>query len=134
MKHGTRSKYVHDSCRCDECRQANTDYQWAADRRRKRALAAGAVDVEHGTRSTYKNYQCRCEACTAANAAACAAYARSRVEPVERQSRALRGDAQTSAGRGFSTLDPRPTGVAHPQNQDTPGHDGPGASHQRDGV
>lgn len=24
--HGTRSKYVNDECRCDECRRANTEY------------------------------------------------------------------------------------------------------------
>ena len=24
--HGTRSRYIHDKCRCDECRRANADY------------------------------------------------------------------------------------------------------------
>ena len=67
--HGTRSRYVHGACRCDECCRANTDYQWASNRRRARALASDAVQVEHGKKSTYDNYGCRCEACTAANAA-----------------------------------------------------------------
>lgn len=26
MEHGEYAKYVHDKCRCDECRAANTEY------------------------------------------------------------------------------------------------------------
>lgn len=29
IPHGTRSKYVNDMCRCDDCTQANTDRQRA---------------------------------------------------------------------------------------------------------
>ena len=78
MKHGTRAKCNHDRCRCDACRRANADYQWAANRRRKRALEAGTISPPHGALSTYNNYGCRCEACTEANAAMCKAYAASR--------------------------------------------------------
>lgn len=66
MRHGTRAKYVSDRCRCDECRRANADYQWAVNRRRKRALAVGATTAEHGQSSTYSNYGCRCDECRAA--------------------------------------------------------------------
>lgn len=34
-RHGTRSRYVRDKCRCDECRAANTAY--ARERNRQRA-------------------------------------------------------------------------------------------------
>lgn len=66
--HGRRSTYV-GGCRCDECRRANADYQWALGRRRRRALAADPSIVEHGTPSTYTNWGCRCDECRAANRA-----------------------------------------------------------------
>ena len=33
-EHGTRAKYVHDSCRCKPCTNANADYQRELDRER----------------------------------------------------------------------------------------------------
>lgn len=32
-KHGTRAKYVHERCRCPECRAANCAYQTAREKR-----------------------------------------------------------------------------------------------------
>ncbi len=65
MMHGTRAKYVHDRCRCEECTRVNSDYQrvWLAQH-------AGVEPPEHGTRSSYVNYRCRCDECTAAGAVA----------------------------------------------------------------
>lgn len=47
-EHGTRTKYVHDKCRCAKCRTANADYQrdymyeWQ-QRKRKQARAERAA-------------------------------------------------------------------------------------------
>lgn len=79
--HGaTGSCYRNHSCRCDECRAANSE------RRKKLLLAQGSTrttppkkrtawtpeplaedDPRHGTRNAYLNYRCRCQACTEAN-------------------------------------------------------------------
>jgi len=42
--HGTRSRYVHDRCRCDDCRRANREY---AQRRRAATDAADSLREEN---------------------------------------------------------------------------------------
>lgn len=69
--HGTRSRYNNAGCRCDRCRDANTQ-----DAARRKAERYAYVDnyslpptVEHG-RSAYNNWGCRCPICCAAQAEA----------------------------------------------------------------
>jgi hypothetical protein len=66
-RHGTRSTYTNNVCRCDLCRVANRDYM----RRLRDNLKARTVDGDepwHGTFSGYANWGCRCDLCKAANA------------------------------------------------------------------
>jgi hypothetical protein len=79
VKHGTRSKYVNDHCRCDDCRRANAEYMRALSRRiiAKRAAVRRFVEsrgtggrnyvdgITHG-RTGYCTYSCRCDVCTTA--------------------------------------------------------------------
>ena len=82
MKHGTASKYNHDRCRCDLCREAWNAHCRAKFRRinaearalREAAEAAGQVyvtarNVTHGKTGTYLTYGCRCDPCRAAHGA-----------------------------------------------------------------
>lgn len=72
MRHGTRTSYNHDGCRCRECSEANAEF--ARLRRIQRKTGRVLIDgrlvhplAQHGTRSGYSNWSCRCEACVAAN-------------------------------------------------------------------
>lgn len=71
--HGTRTRYQHHRCRCDDCRAAQATYvrEWARrqrigrpDGRRNRPVRTPS----HGTAYRYKRFECRCERCRAANA------------------------------------------------------------------
>lgn len=62
--HG-RSAYVHGTCRCPVCAQANREYAAELRARKSGTLAPG--DPRHGTVNGYSNYRCRCQACTRAN-------------------------------------------------------------------
>ena len=75
MEHGTRSSYVENKCRCDECRDANRVYQNQRDRQRYAYTQEHGLpdDVEHGA-SAYVNWGCRCEICTKAHAVKTAPY------------------------------------------------------------
>lgn len=68
--HGTTYRYSHFGCRCDECREANTE---VGRRFRERRLATDTPDRLHGTVNAYRNYGCRCEPCREAGAASNAA-------------------------------------------------------------
>lgn len=63
MIHGSRSTYIHEDCRCDLCRAANTAYakQMRADRRRR--IEADPTLRPHGDAYTYTNWGCRCQPC-----------------------------------------------------------------------
>lgn len=74
---GSGAKYVHEGCRCDECRAANTRRVKRRTAERKVELAENPdLPVEHGSASTYMNWGCRCVPCTAANTEYCAPYVR----------------------------------------------------------
>lgn len=62
VEHGTRSRYIHDGCRCDACRTANRAYlrEWEAKRQRPTLTDD---DSRHGTVNGYKHFGCRCEPC-----------------------------------------------------------------------
>lgn len=45
--HGTRTKYVHDSCRCDRCTEANTVYAREAYRARRPATVPAVRTRRH---------------------------------------------------------------------------------------
>jgi hypothetical protein len=49
-------------CRCQQCRNANTQAQRTANAHRK-ANPAAADRAGHGKSTTYNNYGCRCPAC-----------------------------------------------------------------------
>lgn len=71
--HGTLGGYTNHKCRCDRCRQVNTDYIY--DIRTKRMVdGLPPEDSRHGTDNGYTNYGCRCSECTAAHTA----YSRNR--------------------------------------------------------
>ena len=59
MKHGTRSGYNHDGCRCEECTRANTESQRKQSARYKEKPIE---EIPHGYNG-YSNYSCRCEIC-----------------------------------------------------------------------
>lgn len=67
VPHGSYSTYVNHGCRCDACRQANTDY--ARHARQSRYTRRDNMTLPHGSLSTYMNWGCRCPECKAANAA-----------------------------------------------------------------
>lgn len=72
-EHGTKSRYVHDGCRCVPCTEANRDAiaRKNRDRRAQTAANGGIAPIDpHGTASTYGNWGCRCDPCTRANAEA----------------------------------------------------------------
>ena len=62
MKHGTRSAYNHDGCRCEMCTKANTEHQ---RKQSERMRAKPKEEIPHGYNG-YSNYACRCEVCRAA--------------------------------------------------------------------
>ena len=65
IPHGTLGGYTNHSCRCAECRAANTAHNLR--RRRERNALLAADDPRHGKETTYFNHACRCEPCKAAN-------------------------------------------------------------------
>lgn len=77
--HGTYSRYQNQGCRCDECRQANTDYHRERNHRLGRTLpwdvmvaqrrAEADARDNHGTETRYTR-GCRCRACKDASAEA----------------------------------------------------------------
>jgi hypothetical protein len=73
MRHGVRSTYVNQRCRCDECKAANRIYDLEARRHNVRVRArlaqkTGTVDatIIHGNVQSYKWHGCRCEECSEA--------------------------------------------------------------------
>jgi hypothetical protein len=70
------SGYTNYRCRCNICRQANTDRQyesreyWRASRDQIRATGFEheVTNISHGI-SGYTNYSCRCKVCVEANRA-----------------------------------------------------------------
>lgn len=78
-QHGTLASYCHGACRCDECRQANTDYHRELRKRLRARIGSAGARVPHGTAGGYANHGCRCRLCSAAHQLAMAdAYARRR--------------------------------------------------------
>lgn len=70
--HGTRYCYQQHRCRCDLCREANTQqYREARERKRQGIKLETPVrerkERQHGTYQKYREDRCRCEACTEAN-------------------------------------------------------------------
>ncbi|CAN5125109.1 hypothetical protein BH18ACT4_BH18ACT4_02390 [soil metagenome] len=65
--HGTYNGYANRSCRCPECRAANTVHNQTARARRTALLASGQITRPHGVYATYVNYGCRCDECCDAN-------------------------------------------------------------------
>jgi hypothetical protein len=65
--HGTHSRYVHESCRCQACTAANTAYQTQRKRQRVAHTRANGLpsSVQHGL-SAFTNWGCRCDVCRAA--------------------------------------------------------------------
>ena len=78
LRHGTRSCYTHDRCRCQACREANAAYQLTL---KERLAAKRFGEIPHG-RGGYENYGCRCETCFAAKSEANREY-RERAEAAE---------------------------------------------------
>ncbi len=70
--HGTYDGYLNHGCRCDECRQAHTDYMRIRNHRTGRCRPRAEVFAErrataeargnHGTESRYE-LGCRCTVC-----------------------------------------------------------------------
>lgn len=76
MNHGTITAYVHHRCRCERCKQANTEYRRKQKVKRYAIVAEGGGlpdHVPHG-HSAYTNWGCRCETCTKAFSAYNAPY------------------------------------------------------------
>ena len=67
IPHGTVTTYTSYSCRCDDCRQAWSQYQ-KLRRAARTTEGLAPSDPRHGKYTTYINYGCRCDACVAANA------------------------------------------------------------------
>lgn len=65
-EHGTRSRYIHQNCRCDACKASHAAFE--AGRRRARHRALTDDDPRHGTINGYNNCLCRCDACRRARA------------------------------------------------------------------
>lgn len=59
--HGLASTYRH-GCRCELCRDANTDF---CKQQRTERSNRPVDDIPHGL-SGYQNWDCRCEVCKAA--------------------------------------------------------------------
>ncbi|MHB9004435.1 MAG: hypothetical protein ACYC6C_10295 [Coriobacteriia bacterium] len=59
---GAGTKYAHEGCRCDLCREAHR----ARIARRRAERDVSKYEGPHGVPSTYKNWRCRCEPCKAA--------------------------------------------------------------------
>lgn len=63
---GTYASYGR-GCRCEECRDANTEKQRVTVRKmREKGLPPG--DARHGTDGGYRNWGCRCKPCRRAGA------------------------------------------------------------------
>lgn len=76
---GAGTKYAHEGCRCDLCREANR----LRVQRRRRERKPEDYKGKHGTASVYGNWNCRCEPCSEAHKAACKRQA------AERKKRAI---------------------------------------------
>lgn len=68
--HGSRSRYTHGGCRCDECKRAHNDYKLRAkttNAKRQAALSSKGVyqnpKLVHGREATYSWHGCRCHQC-----------------------------------------------------------------------
>lgn len=57
VPHGTVSGYDYWKCKCDACRRAAADHQWATKRRRRGLTPDDltALGIPHGDLSTYTN-------------------------------------------------------------------------------
>lgn len=62
----SRYAYTRYQCRCQECREANREYQQVKNAERARRLAAEFDRLPHGSASTYGNWGCRCVPCAEA--------------------------------------------------------------------
>lgn len=62
-KHGL-SGYQYFGCRCDLCRQAQTEH---AREEKARVRADPTVEIPHGTLRGYSVYACKCDACLGAH-------------------------------------------------------------------
>lgn len=60
-------------CRCDECKQANTERNYKS-RKAREAKQLDPQDSRHGTDNLYTNFGCRCEPCTKAHTEDSRAY------------------------------------------------------------
>lgn len=81
IPHGRLVGYSR-GCRCDQCRQANTQYQ--ARRKAERRKDPTAADrAGHGKTTTYINYGCRCQPCKEAQSRSNKHYAQLRKERQE---------------------------------------------------
>jgi hypothetical protein len=79
--HGTPGGYSNHDCRCDDCRQANTEYHDTGgyqDAYRRRVRSRPVPDHIHGTIGGYTHYACRCDSCRAAQREATARWRASR--------------------------------------------------------
>jgi hypothetical protein len=90
-RHGTLNGYTNHGCRCDRCRQANTDACRAYKHRtgRNQPYAEWLATVEgchapHGTETRYVGGGCRCPECKQASAAA-RRHRRAQLSPEERE-------------------------------------------------
>ena len=84
----SRGCYTTHKCRCEECREAATEYmrEWKNGSKRE--------PPEHGTYSGYTNWDCRCDDCKEANAAYMKAY---RSQPEVKEYDRLQGEAYAAA-------------------------------------
>jgi hypothetical protein len=74
--HGDPGRYSQ-GCRCQKCRDANTE-RCRGQQRRRVGDPEAADRAGHGRASTYQNYGCRCRPCTDANSAKSVAYKQAR--------------------------------------------------------
>jgi hypothetical protein len=69
LQHGKIGTYINQSCRCDACRAAFSEYSKEYRRGRRRSQEREPKPIPHGTANGYKKYKCRCFECRAASAA-----------------------------------------------------------------
>jgi hypothetical protein len=114
MQHGTYSKYVHDACRCDDCKTAQREYARGKPRKRsnqeqykkqharaeKAKRHALREDVPHGTLDGYTNHACRCWECTEAGSS----YARVRAGGSKPKNKTPKYGTKHSTGNGLAAI------------------------------
>lgn len=61
VTHGSSTMYSSYNCRCEPCREANTQY--AKERRQRFYANPDPTKITHGKRYSYTNLGCRCDLC-----------------------------------------------------------------------